>query len=170
MWGRPWTSPQLITGPNTNTTTFTLVFLPNPPILQMHVFGLREEAVIPGGNPHGYGDNMQTLRCRDANNICWKVTVVVPLVAEALATPLYFHHNAALSTEFSCPDGLQHPKETEDPGFKSKCKEATPTMEFTPCFRSSLGLPRLHGENENKGCFERKQPPPCSTSQAPRLF
>lgn len=44
------------------------------------------------------------------------------------------------------------------------------TMEFTPCFRSSLGLPRLHGENKNKGCFETKQPPPCSTSQAPHLF
>lgn len=28
---------------------------------------------------------------------------------------------------FSCPDGLQHPKETEDPGFKSECKEATLT-------------------------------------------
>lgn len=53
--------------------------------------------------------------------------LVVPLATKALAAPLCFHQNAALSTVFSCPDGLQHPKETEDPGFKLECEEATLT-------------------------------------------
>lgn len=53
----PWTSCQFISGltlRQPKTVTFTPMGKLKTP-LTVHVFGLREEAGIPGGNPHRHG-------------------------------------------------------------------------------------------------------------------
>ena len=62
--GTPWTGHQTITGlTHRDRQPFTLTFTPTANLespINLHVFGLWEEAGVPGENPRRYEENAQT--------------------------------------------------------------------------------------------------------------
>ncbi len=64
MGSTPWTSRQIITGlTHRDIQPFTLTFTPMGNLespINLHIFGLWEEAGVPRENPRRHGENMQT--------------------------------------------------------------------------------------------------------------
>ena len=62
--GTPWTGHQSITWPHTDKQPCTLTLTPRDNLVtdqpNMHVFGLWQEAGVPGENPRLQGENMQS--------------------------------------------------------------------------------------------------------------